>query len=262
MIKYLIKYDLKKMLSVVPYFYALSIVFAGLTRLVNVWSDIQLIFIIGQVLQGCSIAMMVNALVNTFISIIVKSFSQGLYGDESYLTHTLPVTKKEILNSKVISSIITVLITVAVCFLSLFIMFYSEEFMLGFKAFIEISISGFDTSLEVFIIALSLLVFFEILSLLLIGFTAIIKGHFYNDKKIFKSFIWFLILYAISTVANVVITLTVIAITGNIDNLLATTISAELFKVLIICELIIYFIIPIVYYFISLKLFEKGVNVD
>ena len=69
MIKKLIKYDVIKMTGTLPYFYAFALVFAGLTRFVNIWKDIQFIFIIGQVFQGTAIALMVNILINSFLSV-------------------------------------------------------------------------------------------------------------------------------------------------------------------------------------------------
>ena len=73
MLKKLIKYDFKKMFYVLPYFYIATLFFAVLTRVVNIWKDIQFVFILGQVFQGTAIALMVNCLINTLLGILIRS---------------------------------------------------------------------------------------------------------------------------------------------------------------------------------------------
>ena len=260
--KKLIKYDVKKMLGTLPYFYLFTICFASLTRIVNIWSDIQFIFIIGQVLQGTAIALMVNILVNTFINVIVRSFVTSFYKDESYLTHTLPVTKEKLLNSKIISAVILTLLGVLVCFASLFIMFYSSEFASLIKTLINSMVVGLDMSGGTFVTIIVLLFFIEIIALLLIGFSAVVKGYSYNHKKVKMSFIWFIIYYAVSVVASLIVMVVVLAISGNISALTATVMEASAFTTILIVGLINYFIMAVVFYFICRKQFSRGVNVD
>ena len=164
MIKKLIKYDVIKMMGVLPYFYAFAIFFAGLTRLVNIWSDIQFIFIIGQIFQGTTIALMVNILVNSFLGVIVRSLVPSFYKDESYLTHTLPVTKNELMLSKFVSAIIITFLSFIVCFACLFIMFYSQETMAMLKMLIEGIVVGFDMSAGTFVTIIALVLLFEIIA--------------------------------------------------------------------------------------------------
>ncbi len=262
MIKKLIKYDVIKMTGTLPYFYAFAIVFAGLTRFVNIWSNIQFIFIVGQIFQGTAIALMVNILVNTFLSIIVRSFVPSFYKDESYLTHTLPATKNELMLSKVISAIIITLTSVVVCFVCLFIMFYSKEFMSGLKVMIDALVIGLDMSAGVFVMLITLILAFEILALMLMGFSAVIKGYSYNHKKVSKSFLWFAIFYAISTVINLIIIAIVLAFCGEITSLFATILSGKVFTIILIVGAINYALMAVAFYFISNKLFSRGVNVD
>ena len=262
MLKKLIKYDFKKMFQVLPYFYIATVFFAILTRVVNIWKDIQFIFILGQIFQGTAIALMVNCLVNTILGILIRSFRNSFYSDEGYLTHTLPVTKSKLLLSKFISAILVLLITVTVSLASLMIMFYSKEFVELFKQTLNIVETGLNINATLLLFLLALVIFFQLSAMLLMGFASIVKGHSYNNKKILKTFIWFAIYYAFASVISLVIVALVLLITGNIAELLASVMQAKTFIIIIVTGLVIYIGYTALFYYIANKLFNKGVNLD
>ena len=101
----LLKYDLKYMLKNMSVFYVLTIVFALLTRLFNVIGDAFIFNILSSICSGVTISMMVSILINTMMRSWVR-FNEFIYKDESYLTHTLPVTKNDIYDSTFIQSLI------------------------------------------------------------------------------------------------------------------------------------------------------------
>ena len=121
MIARLLKYDLKKMTKILIYMWVITLAFAGLTAIFKIWDNVALIKIISLVLAGFAYAGIVNVLVNTFVHIL-KCVISDFYKDESYLIHTLPVSKKELLISKYVASMIVVAISVCVSVLSLFLM--------------------------------------------------------------------------------------------------------------------------------------------
>ena len=94
----LLKYDLKDLLKSISVFYILSFIGAVLTRIFCSLTNTIIIEIIKQVCMGFMFSMLASSLINTLMRNWVR-FKQTLYGDESYLTHTLPVTKKEIIIS-------------------------------------------------------------------------------------------------------------------------------------------------------------------
>ncbi|MBR2397154.1 MAG: hypothetical protein IKA97_00055, partial [Clostridia bacterium] len=63
MIRKLMKYDLKKMTNLLIYLYPITILMAGITRLINLGKEIQLIFIIGQIFAGITYSLVANILV-------------------------------------------------------------------------------------------------------------------------------------------------------------------------------------------------------
>ena len=80
--------------------------------------------------------MVVSTIINTIMRSWVR-FRDSLYKDEAYLTHTLPVTKKELYNSKFIQTLIFFIIGFIIVLISLFITYYSKENWLGITNYIK-----------------------------------------------------------------------------------------------------------------------------
>ena len=106
----LLKYDLKYMMKNMAIFYILSIFFAITTRVLFNLDDSVINKIISQISVGCMFAMIANTLINTIMRSWIR-FRDSLYKDEAYLTHTLPVTKNDIYNSKFLQTLIFFLIS-------------------------------------------------------------------------------------------------------------------------------------------------------
>ena len=141
-------------------------------------------------------------------------------------------------------------------------MFYSKELMDVIKLTMSAIVEGLNVSGAGFVLMIAFVLFFQILTMILIGFSAIIKGHSYNNGKVIKSFIWFAIYYVASCIASLIIIALVLLVTGNISEITATVMKGQTFIILIVTALIIYIGYTAIFYFISNKLFNKGVNVD
>ena len=120
MLNKLLKYDLKYMIRNMSVFYILAVFFAIVTRILFSVNQSVIINIIGQITSGCMYSMIASILMNTMLRSWVR-FRDSLYKDESYLTHTLPVTKNELYNSKFIQTLIFFFVGFIVILLSLFI---------------------------------------------------------------------------------------------------------------------------------------------
>ena len=126
--KNLIKYDLKKMFKLLTLFYVIAIILTTITRIFSIF-DYMLIFnIFKYIFSALSYAVWSHIFVQTFVQIILR-FTSNFYGDESYLTHTLPVSKNQLLLSKFISSIVVTFTTIIVLLCCVFIMFFSPDNM-------------------------------------------------------------------------------------------------------------------------------------
>lgn len=261
MIKKLMKYDIKKMTKILVYFYVISILLSIITRLINIGKNIQIIAIIGQVFAGLTYSAVASILINTFIHII-KVFACDFYKDESYLIHTLPVTKNQLLISKYLSGLVVVISSVIVSFLSIFIVLYSKEFFETLKVLIEKSITEFNIPVWLFILIMVVLIFAQICAIISMAFTSVVKANTYNSKRSIKSLMWFAIYYFGSMLVTLLIAVIIFAIGGNLSELGASVLSQSSFLTLLILALVCYIIYAFVYYFICKNLFNKGVNVD
>ena len=261
MLAKLMKYDIKKMTKVLVILYIISIALSGITRLVNIGKDIQAIFIIGVVFSSLEYAAIGSIIVNTFVHVI-RVFTIDFYKDESYLTHTLPIKKDKLLLSKYLSSLIVILCSVVVCFLSLFIMFYSPSLIEGLSMFISVTVAGFNMPSWLFISLIVLIIFAQICAMISMAFAAIVKANTYNYKRVFKGLLWFALFYFSSMIAVVVVSVVVLGLQGNISQLLAIQMNNIAFISILIVGLVVYVAYAILFYFISKKLFKKGVNVD
>lgn len=262
MLMKLLKYDLKNMYKFLVVFYILSIFFALTTRLFFSIDDTTIIKIIGQISVGCMFAMIANIFINNIMRCFVR-FRDTLYKDESYLTHTLPIKKSEIYNSKFILSFITLLSSFLVILLTLFIAYFSEEKILWLKNMINSFITNADISVTMFIISIIVILFLELFSGIQSGYIGIILGYKKNNKKIGFSILYGFIYY-ILTQLFVLLVIRIIAIfNSDIMSLFTSNnIDMNLLKPLIILSIVIYVVIIIVSNLIAQKIFKKGVNVE
>lgn len=256
----LLKYDLKWIYKVIVVFYVLSLIFSLLTRLFLI-NDSFVFNILNKISAGIAISMIVSCLINCLMRSWVR-FIRNIYKDESYLTHTLPVAKKDIYLSKVLSALITSFTTILVAVVCLFICYYSKENLEFLKTSLEFTANTLDTTIIKLILVISLVFFLEIVLVLLIGYVGIIIGHKSNKNRMAKT----IIISVISYLLTQGIILILIYLFGYIDiDVLevfkSSVISVTAIKKVMILGIVIYLVFNIIYYFIGKKQLEQGVNV-
>lgn len=263
MLRKLLKYDLKWVYKVVVVFYILAFIFSiigrGLSRIEN-----SVVFsVTTQIVFGFAISMMVSSLVNCLMRLWVR-FMKNLYKDESYLTHTLPIEKKTIYLSKVISSMICIFTTTVVILACLFICYYSEANIQALKGILEIAASTYNTTVLNLLLLISIVIFLEIIFIVLIGYVGIILGYKSNKNKMAKTVIIGFGLYLITQLITLALIYILGLLNSNVMNLINTTdlINVEAIKCVMIYGVGIYIIYIILYYILGKKTFEKGVNVE
>ena len=263
MLNKLLKYDLKWIYKLLIVFYILALIFSGLVRIFGTIDNSLIFHVVSEICKGAAISMMVSSLINTLMRLWTR-FSRNIYKDESYLTHTLPVEKTSIFNSKVLTGIITIFTAMILILVCLFICYYSKETLEALKSLLELAASTYDTTVVNLILLVSLVIFLEIVYALLIGYVGIIIGHKYNKNKMAKSIIISFALYFLFQG----LTLALIAIFGlfnpDIMNLINTTdiVNVESIKNVMYIGIIIYIIYSIVLYIVGQKLLKQGVNVE
>ena len=263
MLTKLLKYDLKWVYKIVIIFYVLTLAFAGLYRFSNSISNGSNIsnFLNGFLL-GVSISLMINILINTFTRLIGR-FVKNIYADESYLTHTLPVSKKEIYLSKVFTSLITILTGMIVIAIALFIMFYSKENMILLKDSLNIIADIYNSNVVLMLISMLLLIFFQVVFISLVAYLAISLAYRKSDYRIAKAVILGFILFLLGESALLGSIYLIGLFNEGIKNLFITnSMSANTFQFLILLGNVLYIILNIACVYIGNKIINKGVNVD
>ena len=263
MLNKLLKYNLKDKFKILIIFYILSIFFAISTRVFSEIANSVIMNIIASVLSGVTISMIFNIFINNLMRDWVR-FSQNLYGDESYLTHTLPVKKSTIYLSKMLSCIISLLVSFTVVGLSLFIAYYSKENIQFVKGILLPFAKAYDSTILKILVAVLLVLFLEFLNGVQSGFTGIILGHRLNSGKIGFSVLFGFMIYGATQVVAVISVFVVGLFNRDILDLYKNEqiTNVQSIKTVIYIAIAVYTVIIIALYFINVKLFKKGVNVD
>lgn len=263
MLKKLLKYDLKNVYKVLVVFYLLSFFFAVLTRLF-LYVDNSFIFeIIGKICSGTTIAMFFNIIINNMMRLWVR-FKTNFYSDESYLTHTLPVDKKTLYLSKTLTSIITLITSALVICLSLFIAYYSKENILLVKNLLLPLATVYDSTIIAIILEFILVLFLEIMNMIQSGYVGIVLGHKRNNNKMAFSILFGFITYLLTQVFVILVVFLFALFNQDLMNLFYTVdvLSISTIKTCIYLAIFVYTLNIFILYFVNIKLFNKGVNID
>lgn len=262
MLKKLLKYDLAWCYKPLIVFYILAIFFAIVVRIVESFEQSLIVLIIDKICCGIVIAMLFNILINCFMR-NWAGFVKRLYGDESYLTHTLPVSKSQIYLSKVLAALITLSTSFLVIVACLMIAILNQETWAALQTSLEQSAIYFDTSVPSFVTVMVVTIFLQFFFMMMCGFLGLILGHRSNNLKIVKSII---IGFAIYTLLSL-LSLAILYIAGlgnsDIQSLFnQMTVNASALRGMMLVAIAAYTLYNLGIYFVSDKLLRQGVNVD
>lgn len=264
MLRKLLKYDLKYMLKNMAVFYILSLIFAVTTRILFNINQSVIISIISQISVGALFSILASTLINTIMRSWIR-FRDSLYKDESYLTNTLPVTKKELYNSKIIQTFIFFFISFIIILISLFITYYSKDNWLIITEYIKSITTGLNINIQVFIISILLLIFLEVFNAIQCGFYGIILGYKRNSNKLGYSILIGFIIYLIAQIMVLVLIFIYGLFDSTIMDLFKTTtmvIEASSFKLLLALTSTLYFIIIFIMSILCKFELNKGLNIE
>ena len=263
MLRKLLKYDIQDINKVLVIFYVLSIFFSVLTRLFLSVDNSFVMNVIGKVCSGVTISMIFNILINNVMRLWHR-FKSNFYGDESYLTHTLPIDKKTLYLSKTLSSIITLFTSVLVIVISLFIAYYSKENIATVKNLLLPLATVYDSTVVTIILAFVFICFLEIMNILESGYVGIVIGHRKNNNKMLFSVLYGFGIYMLTQIFNVFCIFVVALFNKDLMNLFYTmeALDVDTIKICIYIAIFIYLFNCLILYFVNSKVFNKGVNVD
>ena len=258
----LLKYDLKWCFNPLVVFYILAIIFSIITRIIESVDQTLILLIMDKICSGVVIAMLINILINCLMRNWVR-FERNIYKDESYLTHTLPVSKNKIYLSKILTAIITLFISFIVIAICLAIVGLNDVTWYSLKLSLEQSAIFLNSNPLSLIIVLIITIFFEFLFMILSGILGIVIGHRSNNMKIVKSILIGMGIYmglslfslAIIYMAGI-LSPDIISVFNNIK------VSSNAIKSIMMIGIFVYAIYNLIIYFVGNALLNKGVNVD
>ncbi len=264
MLKKLLKYDLKWIYKVILVFYALAIFFALLSFGLSKAENSTLLNVLAQISCGFTVAMVANCIVNSIMRSWVR-FRNNMYKDESYLTHTLPVSRNTVFLSKTLSAFICTFISTAVSAACIVLCYYNNDVIKeSVKTMLGSLADSFGVSKAAVLAFLVFIVFLEIMFILITGYTGMIIGHRSNKMKMAKSII---IGFAVYLAFNV-LTVGIICLAGIFDDRImkiitsSDSVTAYVLKFFLIIAVVVYSVYNLILYIIGSKCLEKGVNID
>ena len=264
MLSKLLKYDLKYMIKNMAIFYILSVFFAITTRILFNLEQSIIINIIGQISVGCMFSMIASTLINTMMRSWVR-FRDSLYKDEAYLTHTLPVTKNEIYNSKFIQTLIFFFVSFIVILISLFIAYYSKDNWMAIINYIQTITTGLNMNNLFFVALFIMLIFLEVFNAIQCGFFGMILGHKKNNGKLGHSILFGFITYLLSQTLVLALVFVYGFFDSSVMELFKTapvSIDVQAFKLLALVASSLYMMIIFIMSMLCKKELNKGVNIE
>jgi len=264
MLNKLLKYDLKYIFKTQIYIFGTTIICLIIAKIFQstvhdffIYYSIHLSFLM------FTYALMFVLIINNFIRLWSR-FKNTIYGDESYLIHTLPVTKNQIFLSKTLTSIITLTTSTIFVFIADLIV---RDFKLrgvytyvstGLNIFINQYLNSFPTQITIYFIILLVLI-----TLSMIGYFSLIFGHKAKRNKLVLSIIIGIVLFILTLSLSFVFYAIIGIFNYGISNFLwNSTLTNATKKTLFIITVIFYIMTSSVYYWFSLRKLEKGINVE
>ena len=263
MLNKLFKYDFKWITKVL-YIYYIVIAFVSIAlkiveHFVNTDPSLLLV-IVDKTLVSLFIGAVASVMINTIMRIWARCVS-NFYKDESYLTHTLPVTKSELFNSKVLAGICSLLLSTLVIVVCLAFIYLNKSSIESIKIMWNSLVAAYNLPFAVcFVIGFILIIVLEVIYMMMCGVLGITIGHRFNNYKMLKSILIGLVSYGLLSLVSLII---VFIITKYVEaDVVNGFPSMSYIGSMGTTALIIYTVYNIVYYLIAKKVFNKGVNVE
>lgn len=163
-----------------------------------------------EVVKGLMIAAYVISIIATLIVtaiIIILRFYKNLMTDEGYLMFTLPVKPLQLINSKLITSIIWIIVSVITVILSLLILLANSkniEYLKGFfEGMLYVFKAEFGDQYVLVMVEFGLIMVISIIQQILLIYVSIAVGHLFNGHKVLGSFAAYIV---INTAVQIILT--------------------------------------------------------
>ena len=193
----LLKYDFKNLYKTLLPIYLITLVITILTVILNNLSDTSNLFstLNGLMILSYVVILMVLVIGTFFLSI--RDFYLDFASERGYLTNTLPVKKSTIITSKFITSVVTMLSSLVVMFISIIILIIGSGEWTSFVDGIVYFFKDIPGDAVVMLILTAILMIVAYISGLAVCYLSIALGQLKNNNKLGFSFLAYIILYII-----------------------------------------------------------------
>ncbi len=250
----LAKYDLKFVYKQVIVFYIIVLVLAIIARLTNINNSPFIIRFIHEFAQGASFGFSLGMIINASLRTWAK-FKYSMYGDESYLSHTLPIKRSTLWNAKFLASLLIVFFSFLIFILCLLVMFLSPSLI---DQLHQLSPQAWST-LIIFAIA----VFCQFVFIMQCGLTGLVLGYRHNTSPMVRSVIYGLLIYFGVGIILIGLALFWSMFSPDIHSLMFDgTFDFDALNNILILITFSYFISITASYLINRHFLQQGVNVD
>ena len=243
MILKLFKYDFMNIGKKLIPFYIAALVIGIINRFLLLTSDISrlereenFLAMFGSPLLYFAYFAVVFGIFCMTVFVIITRYSSSIYGNEGYLTNTLPLKPSQIILAKLINFLIWIFISYFVIFVSLFILFPFEFFIRNiikdpeFYQDLNTIVKEFFNSKYIFISILQLIYnFFAHVQSILIIFLSIAIANLFKSYKVVVGVIAFFIISIIFSFISASVTYSVMrnldvpVMYGDIDPIIFTS---------------------------------------
>lgn len=262
MLSNLTKYDFKWINKVMYIYFAIMIIITIVVKIVESFEQTFLLVIVDKIASSMFIACAISIGITCLMRIWGR-FIQNVYRDESYLTHTLPVTRNELFNSKIIASVLSLCLSVFIVLVCVAFVYLNESTIESIKMMYNSLVGTYgDTFAIMFIVGIVLLIFLEVICIMMVGIFGVVSGHRFNNSKILKSIFIGLISYGILSTVSFIVLYVIDLNFVNIDNVINGFPPVDSVKILGLTFIITYLIYDLLLFFLTKNLLNKGVNVD
>ena len=264
MLKKLMRYDLQWIINKVLSYYAaatlLTAVFARVFHTFAQQATIWLIldkFFTGAFIS-CAIAIQINALMRSLVC-----FRRTLYGDPSYLTHTLPIKRSAVFDAKTLSGVVSLVFTLLSAALGIGIVELTQREK--WEMLLEMLRAPGAKSTLLLICAILVL---ELLTLYLAAVFGFVLGHRRERGRIPFSILFSAGVYMLGSGVILGLLFAFSFLKPELHALFTQVVSTEeLFslpsmRLMLAVTCILYLLADVGLYFAARRLFCKGVNVE
>lgn len=225
---------------------------------INSYTDNRFIHFVAVLIMVFYIFCIIAVYILTYV-FITMHFYKTMVSSQGYLTHTLPVKKTTLVNSKLICSLVWQLVIYGLTFLSIVLLalghFSYDEFQYGMQYFLKEMSSTAGISMIQFLIAM----FLGLLSSPLMFYASIALGHLFGKHKVAGAVVSYIVIYVIMQIICTV----AMAFTGYFSiNYNSYMESSRFFNGYMNFAICFSLLSVIVLYFITTYIFSKKLNLE